>query len=420
MNTISSSDRAILRDVAKRVVEFASDPLQDARLAEWKRHNAMRPGKPMVLVYPEDVWDEFLPMSHMDCEGDVARSLEWHMRAKIYHAEHLRDDRPINADYEVGIVIDDPGCGIHWNYSRHDVDGHRRTEGFEAAIKDDADPADIIHNRAIHIDWDATRTHQEQAEELFGDIFNVKVVGRKGFCLANADLLLMWRGIENLMTDMVDRPAWVHEFFARMTESEIDAARQIEAAGALSLNNGADGVGSGGIGATDELPGELFDGKKVHLRDMWGNGMSQIFSEVSPAMHEEFAIPYEAKFMDLFGLNCYGCCEPLDQKMHLVKQLPRMRRVSMSPFVDWVRGAEAVGDSMIYSAKPQPSYLATDVWDVEVARAEIRTILDACKTNGCQVEFVLNSTLTSNHEPHRYDEWTDMVQRECREYAESL
>ncbi len=220
-----------------------------------------------------------------------------------------------------------------------------------------------------------------------------------------------------MMWDIVDRPQWLHRFFELMTDSKIDACRQYEAMGVLECNNGNNGVGSGGLGATDELPAVGFDGEHVRLRDLWGFSTSQIFSEVSPAMHDEFAIQYEAKFLDLFGLNCYGCCEPLDKKVDLVRKLPRVRRLSMSPFVDWQYGAEQIGGEFIYSAKPQPSWLAGEKWDLDLCRREIITILEAGKANGCTVEFVLNSTLTSNNQPWRYDEWADMVQQATLDYA---
>ncbi|HDZ21496.1 hypothetical protein LCGC14_0124520 [marine sediment metagenome] len=417
MTCLSDNDRQVLRDAAKQVAEIAADPAQEAKLAEWRRHNSMRPGKPLVLVYPEDVWDEFLPRSEMQCEGEAARSKEWGLRSRLYMAEHIRDDRPVSADWDVELVIDDPGCGLAWNYSRHDVDGGRRTEEFQSVIADDADPDQIVHNRTVTVDHEATQREFDERSELFGDILNVRTHGVRGFGIAVVDVFIQWRGIEKMMWDMIDRPQWLHRFFELMTESEIDAARQFEALGVLECNNGNNGVGSGGLGATDELPGPGFDGEHVRLRDMWGFSTSQIFSEVSPAMHDEFAITYEAKFLDLFGLNCYGCCEPLDKKVDLVRKLPRIRRLSMSPFVDWVVGAEAIGGDFIYSAKPQPSWLASDVWDIDLCRGEIVTILDACKANGCTVEFVLNSTLTSRNEPWRYDEWTDMVQEEVSRYA---
>ena len=411
-----NKDRQVIRGLARQVAEIGADPAQQAKLAEWKRHNSLTPGKAMVLIYPEDVWGEFLPNSVMQCTDERARGIEWALRARVYHAQHLRDDKPFTADWEVSLHHSDPGCGLAWNYSRHDVDGRRQTESFETVITDDADPDDFIHKRTVAVDHDATRRDFDEMSDLFGDILNVRMRGIMGFGFAPIDTFIQWRGIEQTLCDMLDRPKWLHAFFDRMTESDIDAARQFEAMDTLDLNNGANGVGSGGIGATDDLPADGFNGQ-VRLRDLWSFATTQIFSEVSPAMHDEFAITYESRFLDLFGLNCYGCCEPLHKKVDLVRKLPRVRRLSMSPFVDWVEGAEQIGGDMIYSAKPQPSYLAAKTWDLDLCRREIITILDAAKANGCIVEFVLNSTLTSNNEPWRYDEWTDMVQRAAEQYA---
>jgi len=417
MASISGRDRDILRDLARRVAELAADPAQQAKLTEWKRHNGLRPGKPMVLVYAEDVWGEFLPGDVLQCEGKPARGIEWDLRSRLYHAEHLRDDKVFTGTYDVALEVADPGCGLPWNYNRHDVDGLRRTEAFECRIPDDADPADFVHTRAVTIDRDGTQRRWEKMNELLGDILTVRIQGVRSFGFCPIDVFIQWRGIEQLFRDMVDRPEWLHAFFDRMTESEIDAARQLEAAGAVEMNNGPDGVGSGGLAATDELPADGFDGEHVRLRDLWGFATTQIFSEVSPAMHDEFAITYEARFLGLFGLNCYGCCEPLHKKVHLIRKLPRVRRVSMSPFVDWAEGAEQIGGDFIYSAKPNPSYVTTADWDIEPCRREIVTILDAARRNSCVVEFVLNSTLTSHGEPRRFDEWTDMVQDLARKYA---
>jgi hypothetical protein len=92
-------------------------------------------------------------------------------------------------------------------------------------------------------------------------------------------------------------------------------------------------------GSWPKLPQGDFDGTHVRAIDQWGHATTRIFSEVSPAMHDEFALTYEKRF----GLDSYGCCEPLDGKLNIIETIPNLRRISMSPWVDPARSAEGIG-----------------------------------------------------------------------------
>jgi hypothetical protein len=63
---------------------------------------------------------------------------------------------------------------------------------------------------------------------------------------------------------------------------------------------------------TDELPAPGFDPQHPRVRDLWIPGMAQTLSAVLPAVHQEFEIDYAAQWYERFGLEYYGCCEPLD------------------------------------------------------------------------------------------------------------
>ncbi len=82
--------------------------------------------------------------------------------------------------------------------------------------------------------------------------------------------------------------------------------------------------------------------------DMWGFGESQETTQVSPSMFEEFIFPYQLPILERFGLNCYGCCEPLNKRWYLIKKIPRLRRVSISPWADLHDMAEKLGSNYIY------------------------------------------------------------------------
>ena len=150
--------------------------------------------------------------------------------------------------------------------------------------------------------------------------------------------------------------------------------------------------------------------------DMWGQATAQIFSEVSAEMHEEFSLKYDIQWQSRFGLNCYGCCEPLHFKMDILRRIPRLRRISMSPKANWAAGAEKVGRDFVFSAKPNPAVFAVDKWDTDKVRTDLRRMLE--RTKGCNVELVMKDTQTCRNEPHRIMDWTRIAVEECKRAAE--
>ena len=153
------------------------------------------------------------------------------------------------------------------------------------------------------------------------------------------DLMSLW-GIQDLMLDFVDRPALIHQAMDKIVSCYLDRLRQMTALNLLALNSNAAGAITQGMGEcfTAELPGPDCNPAAVQPRDMWGGATAQILAAVSPAMHDEFALRHERRWLDQFGLTAYGCCEPLHQKVGILRQIKNLRKISMS---SWIRPDEA-------------------------------------------------------------------------------
>ena len=59
-----------------------------------------------------------------------------------------------------------------------------------------------------------------------------------------------------------------------------------------------------------------------------GLSESQETVGVSPELFEEFVFQYQLPIISRFGFACYGCCEPVDSRWHVIKKIPNLRRVS--------------------------------------------------------------------------------------------
>jgi hypothetical protein len=402
---ISQPDRKIIRDLAKQVADVAALPIMAERRAMWKRHNSLHRVRPMVLVFPEGSWRELLPGGQcLRCTGPDAGGIEWNLRAKLYHHEHLHDDAVIEAEWFVDAAIRSTGWGLEprWHES-NDPTGAR---GFDPVLLEHSDLAKLQYPEYTY-DQAATDRSQAELEELFGDILTVKRRGVRHISFHLMSMLSCRRGLAETMLDMAVDPQFVHDAIAIFAEGERRRVKFLVDNNLLSLNNDSTYHSSGGNGYTDDLPAAGFDPARVRLADMWGSAEAQELAQVSPEMHEEFSLRYERPLLAPFGLTGYGCCEDLTRKLDLAMTIGNLRRVSISPFADVDACAAKLGSRCIFSWKPHPSHLCGR-FDPQAVARYIQHTIDV--TQGCVVEMILKDTHTCDHHPERFTQWTDIAQ----------
>jgi hypothetical protein len=222
------------------------------------------------------------------------------------------------------------------------------------------------------------------------------------------DWVVMWRNAEAVLMDLADRPDFMHRLFSRLTDAVLMLLDQAEERGLLAQRLSRIHC----TGAySDELPAPGFDPNKPRTKDLWTMGMAQIFSSVSPAMHKEFDLDYAVRFYKRFGLVYYGCCEPLHTKLDIVRKIPNLRKISMSPWVDVEKGAAGIGRDFVFSRKPSPAFLAEDSAQPDVITDDLRMTRDACARHGCPLEFILKDISTVRYQPQRLWQWEKIAMR---------
>jgi hypothetical protein len=162
-------------------------------------------------------------------------------------------------------------------------------------------------------DEETTAVVYEAMQGLFSDIMPVRKVGQTHIWFTPWDYLIRWWGLEEAMMDLVERPEMVNAAVERMVDAWMVELDQFEALNLLSLDCNNTRIGSGGFGYTWDMPGDRFDPARVMPHNMWGCSNAQIFSEVSPDMHWEFALRHDLRWLERWKLTYYGCCEPLEQ-----------------------------------------------------------------------------------------------------------
>jgi len=271
---------------------------------------------------------------------------------------------------------------------------------------------DKIRMPAVVEDTGATELRRSIASDIFQGILPVRMTGEGPLFFRPWDLISTWRGVTNPLEDLLDRPEFIHETMRRLTAANLSLLDQLEALGLLDARNNL--VHCTGAW-TDELPAAGFDPGCPRAGDVWTCGMAQMLSAVSPAMHDEFEIAYAGQWYERFGLAYYGCCEPLDRKIDIVRKLPHVRKISVSSWADINRCAESIAGDFVFSRKPNPALLATDSFNPDAAEMDLRNTLAVCKRHGCPVELILKDISTVRYDPKRLWDWAEMARKVIEE-----
>jgi hypothetical protein len=410
---VNPKDKAVIRELAKRVAEIAALPVQEEKRRLWRKLNARKPERPMVTI-DQVCWNEMIVGDEMTlrCTDPECRGYEDQLRRTLFQWKHFPVDMVVEPFIRVHKAVKNTGFGINVDEqvavtdAENQVKGHAYRNQFETE-------ADLAKIKMPQISHDAKETQRRLAvaHELFDGILEVRPWGYDPY-LSLWDPISTWMGVEGALFALIDRPAFVHRLVGRMTDGYLGMLDQLEQQGLLCQPQSLIHC----TGAwTDELPAKGYNPDKPRTKDIWMFGLAQMFSTVSPAMFKEFEVDYAGRICARFGLVYYGCCDPLDLKMDEVKLIPHVRKISMSPWVDEERGAAAIGKDYVYSRKPSPAQLAGTTFDGDKVRAYLTATKKVCQKHGCPLELILKDISTVGYEPERLFQWAKIAMEVVQE-----
>ena len=409
--TVSKEDKVILRELGRKVRRISELLIQQERRDLWAAHHSLKQTRPLIFIDPELAWFEILPGENLRCKGNLARIWEYRLLKEIFWQEEIQDDRVCRAVMPVQHVFNETSIGIEMETVGGENNGAYKIN----TVMENYDDLSKLRFRRIEIDQAKSEKLFEAAHDVFDGVIDVCVENVWWWSFGLTCDAVFLRGFENFLLDTYDHPDELKALMRFLSDEWMYRLDFLEEAGLLSLNNGGEFMGTGGYGWCDELPGEPFNPMKVNTRNMWGYGESQETVSMSPDAFDEFVLPYQVPIMSRFGLNAYGCCEPLDTRVKLLmEKVPRLRKITVSPWSDVKMMAETMGKDYVYCWKMNPACIATEKIDEDAIRACAREAFSITKEHGCPTEVLMRDVRTLAGKKSNAIRWVEIMREEAK------
>ena len=395
------TDKQIIRELAKMYMELACSPEQEDTNARVLATNDLKIVRPPVMI-------EEIPWYQIDIDGELrclcaeprARWVETVLRQGIYRRKHFRADALLTPFLRVPMHFSSTGIGWEADEDqirRTDDTNHIISHHYRDVLELEEDLERFRMPRFL-LDPQADQADMDYYSDLLGDVMPARLNGHGFLYFMPWDIIARLRGLEPILYDLYDRPEHLHRIMELLVAAETAKVDFLEERGLF-----------------DPLPGDLHctGGMVSGLaasgpKATWFRGAAQGFGPVSPAMHEEFELRYIRPLAERFAYTYYGCCEPLDKKVDILRSIRNLRKVGVSPWADVDVMARQLKGDYVYSRKPNPAFVAVRT-DPEQIRRETEAAVKACLTHGCPCDITLKDISTVNHRPENLIVWAQTV-----------
>ena len=391
---MQNSECLIIRELAKQYAALANADEQQRANRRMKDTNDLKIVRPPVLI-DEIPWHELMPDPDLVClcEDPVARRTEWFFRRALYQKKHFRADLLMSTDWKVRMAYEISPLGIEKQVERS-VSG---SKSFKDVLEKE-DSLEEILEPSFSARPDLDEKNMNFFTDLFHDIMPVRLVGSNCMYMQFWDDISELRGVEPIYEDMYDRPEYLHrimKIFVRRASARMDFLEKH-----FHVDNDPISLHC--------TPGMISGLAEDGLKATWYRGMAQPFSCVSPAMFKEFEFDYIKPLAERCAYTYYGCCEPLDNRIEILKGIRNLRKVGVSPWANEEICAEQLGNNYVFARKPNPANVAYRT-DPNVIRKETEKTVKLCLKYGCPVELVLKDISTVARRPDNLITWANTV-----------
>lgn len=407
---LSQNDIDILRTLAQRYAGYASLPVQKEKKRLWEKLNTFSMERPLVLF-------DQLPWHELDVDGSLVckvsdpywRGVENALRREIYKWEHMPADMVLNPYILLPRPIAYTGYGVstHVTTSVTDTRSDVVGQAYECQFKSMEDIEKIKTPKAI-LNREAEAAIAEQADMLFDGITEWRFGGMI-LHLGLWDFITQWMSVEEVYTAIYDNPELLHGIMERLTAGTAEFIEQMNRDGLFDVN-----INMCHCSHTF-LPDDV-DGRAPVSGNTWAFGLAQLFTSVSPAVTDEFEVPYMKRLFPYFGNIYYGCCDRLDDRIDIVLKMPKIRKLSCSPWSSPEVFASKLPKNIVMSAKPNPALFSASPFSADAVKADLHKTMSAAKRYGCNLEFIYKDVSTVKYRPQNLWETARLAVEAACEY----
>ncbi len=407
----SQKDVDIIRDLCKRYMEIAVSDRHVRMRKRFRDTNNLKVVRPPLII-EEIPWQQMNYEHALDCfcEDPGLRGMEYGLRVALFREKYFRCDNYIEPCWVVRKAFSSTGNGLDAlvtenvkNALHTDIKSHEYKDVLE-----DEEALAHFHLPVVTAYPEKDEENVNRIREIAGDSIPVVLRGH-GIYDAPWDRIARLRGVTDILYDMYDRPEYllkIRGLYAAETESLLS---QMDALGLLDNSN----PDLHCTPAYVDMPEGDHDRKR--LSGAWYRSMAQMLTTVSPEDLYEYDIKFSIPIAEKCAYTYYGCCEPLHDRIDVIKRIPNLRKIGCSPWADVWSTAEQLKGDFVLSRKPNPAFVASHT-DREQIRKEAEETARACLKYGCPCDITLKDISTVGDRPENLIVWSEVVSKVLDEY----